>query len=280
MLTPSVAYGCIHLLSVLEQQELYSLELTSLELGPIPTEIIIEHAQFLDWISIDLRGIFIITEHGKKCQALPHTKVQLRFLLKEYFARRHDPWLQLAKMGRGPVLMQSPPEILQLFHEAGLAEDLDQNTIDFWDELAALVRSQTDTKNLKTGRIGEKMSMIFETNRTGYEPKWAAIESNSYGYDVLTRVSSTDGTHLKIEVKCSLENIASARFHLTKFEWQVAERSNNYNFHIWSVSENTPSLAVLTVAQVEPHIPINQNGGLWETVEIPFKLFKFASKKI
>jgi len=274
-LTPSAAYGCINLLSIVEQQELDSQQLVSLNFGPVSTRTIVDHAASLDWVSVNAKGCFVVTERGKVCLNLSHTKSQLRFLLKEYFLKRSDPWLQLAKRGRLHALLQSPPEILQLFHEAGLADDLDRETIDFWDGLAAMLRSEEDKKNLETGRIGEKLSVLFESKRTGFEPKWMALESNQYGYDVLTRVSSANEMPLKIETKCSLASVSSAKFHLTKFEWQTAERSNNYNFHIWSVSEQAAMLAILTVAEVAPHIPINQNGGFWETVEIPFGLFDF-----
>lgn len=276
-LTPSAAYGCINLLSTIERQKLNSQQLISLNFGPVSTSIIVDHAESLNWVSVDAKGRFIVTERGRTCLSLSHTKNQLRFLLKDYFLNRRDPWLQLARRGRLHVLLQSPPEILQLFHEAGLAEGSDQETIEFWDGLAALLRSERDKNNLETGRIGEKLTVFFESKRTGIEPKWMALESNHYGYDVLTCVSKVDKRPLKIETKCSFASVSNAKFHLTKFEWQTAERSNNYNFHIWAVSEKSTLLAVLSVAEIMPHIPVDQNGGSWETVEIPFRLFDFVS---
>jgi hypothetical protein len=276
-LTPSAAYGCINLLSIVEQQELNDQQLTLLNFGPVSTAGIIDYADSLDWVSVDAKGFFVVTERGKSCLSLPDTKSQLRFLLKDYFLNRRDPWLQLARRGRLHVLLQSPPEILQLFHEAELAINTDQETINFWDELAALLRGEKDKKNSDTGRMGERLTMLFETERTGFEPKWMALESNQYGYDVLTRNSNADETPLKIETKCSLASVSLAKFHLTRFEWQTAERSNNYNFHIWATSEKTMRLAILTVAEVARHIPINQNGGSWEPVEIPYELFDFQS---
>jgi hypothetical protein len=277
LLTPSAAYGCISLLTIVERQKIDQQHLVTLNFGPIATRTIVEHAKALDWVSVNTEGYFFVTERGRLCLQLSQTKRQLRLLLKEYFLRRRDPWLQLAKRGRMHVLLQSPPEILQLFHEAGLAGDVDQETIEFWDDLASLTRKEGDKKNTETGRVGERMSVQFEHERTGFEPKWMALESNHYGYDILTRVSDSNETPLKIETKCSLASVSRAKFHLTKFEWQTAERSNNYSFHIWSVSEKATMLAVLNVAQVAPHIPKNQHGGLWETVEIPFRLFDFVS---
>jgi len=277
LLTPSAAYGCINLLTIVERQKIDRQHLVTLNFGPIATRTIVEHVQALDWVAVNSEGCFIVTERGRLCLQLSQTKNQLRLLLKEYFSSRRDPWLQLARRGRMHVLLQSPPEILQLLHEAGLADDVDEETIEFWDDLATLTRNEGDKKNVETGRVGERMSVQFEHKRTGYEPRWMALESNHYGYDVLTRVSNSNETPLKIETKCSLATVSHAKFHITKFEWQTAEQSNNYNFHIWSVSEKATMLAVLNVAQVAPHIPINQHGGLWETVEIPFRLFDFAS---
>ena len=279
-LTPSAAYGCFNLLPILEQQNLKSQELASLNFGPIKTAKIIDHAVSLDWIKENDNGFVTLTEHGKFCHSLSDTKRKLRYLLKNYFLRRHDPWLQLAKRGRSHVLLHAPPEILQLFHEAELAIHSDQDTINFWDELAALMREGKNKKNLETGRIGERLTILFETQRTGFVPDWMALESNDYGYDVLTRHSKADKTPLKIETKCSLSPISSAKFHLTRFEWKTAERSKNYNFHIWDASEKIKKLAILTVSEVARHIPMNQNGGSWEIVEIPFNLFDFQSTPI
>jgi hypothetical protein len=276
-LTPSVAYGCIRLLSTVEQQQLNREEITLLNFGPVSTDEIIDRAVLLEWISQGPKGFFAITERGKTCLGLPNTEAQLRFLLRRYFSSRSDPWLQLAARGRHHVLIQSPPEILQLFHEAGLASGIDQETIDFWDGLAALIRGEQDKKNAETGRLGEKLTILHEAKRTGFEPRWMALESNEYGYDVLSRVSNTDQTHLKIETKHSTASVSSAKIHLTRFEWQTAKNSNNYNFHIWAASQRFFMLAVLTVAEVEPHIPTNNNGGLWESVEIPYNLFEFQT---
>lgn len=276
-LTPSAAYGCINLLSIVEQQELNGQQLVLLNFGPVSSAEVIGHVTSLEWISLRSDSSFSITERGKMCLGLPHMKSQLRFLLRDYFLGRRDPWLQLARRGRLHVLIQSPPEILQLFHEAGLASGTDQDTIDFWDELAALLRGERDKKNADTGRLGEKLTMLFEAKRTGFEPKWMALESNQYGYDVLTRISSTNDTPLKIETKCSLASVSRASFHLTRFEWQTAEHSNNYKFHVWATFGKSILLAVLTVAEVAPHIPVNQNGGSWEAVEIPYDLFEFKT---
>jgi hypothetical protein len=65
-----------------------------------------------------------------------------------------------------------------------------------------------------------------------------------------------------------------ASFFLTKFEWETAERSNNYQFHLWSLVGNEAQLAVLTEEDITPHIPIKQNQGVWEDVSISFGICK------
>jgi len=274
-MTPSIAYGCINLLSIVVQQELSSQQLMLLKFGPVSSVEVIDHAASLKWISMGPGGIVTISERGKQCLNLPHVESQLRFLLREYFLCRRDPWLQLASRGRSHVLLQSPPEIQQLFHEAGLAGGVDLETIDFWDELAALLRGEKDKRHAEIGRLGENLTMLFEKNRTGLNARWMALESNHYGYDVLSHVSNGDQNPLKIEVKCSMASISTAKFHLTRFEWQTAVHSNSYKFHIWATSKHSIRLAALTVAEVAAHIPIDQNGGSWETVEVPYDLFEF-----
>lgn len=274
LLTPSAAYGCIDLLKSIDRQVLSMSQIATLKFGASPTPKIVEHALSLKWVEEHAGGVLVITDRGQTCLEMDKTVSQLRYLLSYYFVERHDPWLQLARQGRLRLLIQAPPEITQLLHEAELANGDDDEIVQFWDALAEQVRGEKNRRNLKTGRIGERLTMEFEADRTGRKPEWMALNSNHFGYDVLSCVSAEDESLLKIDAKCSLDSIARARFHVTRFEWQIAETSAEYQFHIWNLYGKTKRLAVLRSSVLAPHIPVNQNSGSWESVEVPHVVFE------
>ena len=59
-----------------------------------------------------------------------------------------------------------------------------------------------------------------------------------------------------------------AKIHITRNEWETAQSSLNYIFHVWHLSGEN-QLFVLSVSDIEKHIPTNNLAGEWETVEIP-----------
>ena len=42
-----------------------------------------------------------------------------------------------------------------------------------------------------------------------------------------------------------------------------------YIFHIWDMAKNPPELHVRTVKQVAPHIPTDNEKGVWKNAEVP-----------
>jgi hypothetical protein len=274
LLTPSAAYGCIDLLKAIDRQSLNTQQILTLILGACQTQEILQQTHNLNLIAENNDGTFRVTEKGKACLEKQETVSQLRYLLNDYLSKQDDPWLQLARRGRLNVLLKAPPAITQLLHEAELADGDDDETVNFWDELAERLRADRNKENVATGRIGEKLTMKLEAQRTGQKPEWMALNGNHFGYDVLSRISATDGTLLKIEVKCSLNNLLRASFHVTRHEWHTAEMSNYYQFHLWSLQGGLKQLAVLHASVIAPHIPVNRNSGIWESVEIPFAAFQ------
>src|SRR5262249_38882254 len=67
---------------------------------------------------------------------------------------------------------------------------------------------------------------------------------NFVGYDVLSRLTSTDPTPLPIEVKGSERRPKEADFVITRNEFRTAQGSETYTFHLWYVSR-PPQLFVV-----------------------------------
>jgi hypothetical protein len=128
------------------------------------------------------------------------------------------------------------------------------------------------------GRQGERRSLDYEQARVGKRPEWHSIESNKSGFDLLSLKDVGNSTELQIEVKASEQPVASAQFHITRNEWEVAGSAPHYVFHIWSLTTN-PKLAVLTPEIVNEHIPTENGRGKWESVVIPYAAFNSFSRR-
>lgn len=146
------------------------------------------------------------------------------------------------------------------------------SVIKWWDELANLARGFRSAALLEIGRAGERNTIAFETQRTGKAPYWQSIESSHAGFDVLSSKSSTDPAPLAIEVKASELRLKEAWFSVTVHEWETARQSPNYCFHLWRLGLQ-PQLAVLSTADVAPHLPADQGRGQWQSARVPFSAF-------
>lgn len=278
-MSPSVAFGCIELLSVVDSYPLLPGGVHSLSLGAVPSQDILDAALDIRWLSVGTDGFLKPTPRGERALAAPSSRAKLRVLVLDHIEARDTPWLQLASSGRREVLMHAPKELRQIFVEAGLAYDGDPETVAFWDALASRARGVRDEALTEIGRAGERLTLEYEKRRTGADPKWVALDSNSDGYDVLSRLDMGDSRRLVIEVKTSTQGLAGY-FHVSRNEWEVAEDALFHAFHLWDVSSDTPRLAVLDPNEVREHAPTDGGMGSWQSVRIPFAAFGDAFRTV
>ncbi len=273
-LSPGIAFGCIELLGVVKRNQLTPGGVHSLSLGSVSSSAIYRACLDLSWLEVQPDGLLAITVRGERVAAAASPQAGLRAMLIDFTKIEQPPWLQLVPYGRRETLLQAPHSIRQVFVEAGLAYGNDEDTVRFWDELAARARGLRDSVLTEVGRRGERLTLQYERNRTGVEPKWIALESGSDGYDVLSQVTISDTRRLTIEVKTSERGIDFASFHLTRNEWETALASLCHRFHLWDLAAPHTQLAVLTVEQVNTHVPNDNGAGTWEVLNIPFGAFR------
>lgn len=237
------------------------------------TQDLLELIQTLGWMRANDSGIAVIAPAGDRILSLESEPNRLRRALLDYVEVVRPPWTMLALDGRMKTLRFAPIEFGQSISEAYLAEGYDSEVIEFWDRLAAIARGQKDIKLSSIGRDGERLSIAYEKHRTGLEPVWRSIESNSDGYDVMSVVSSEDHAHRPIEVKTSTLGL-SGSLHLTRNEWFATESMKHHAFHLWDLKNSkAPKLAVVDRALMAQHVPEDKGGGAWSEVEVPFKEF-------
>lgn len=239
---------------------------------------ILEVSTKCNWIQIYPDGICRITEKGRnilKASADESLRVQLLDLI---FVEQPD-WAMKIPTGRSEAVQFFPPEVAQCFREAGLLGEWNDEIIGWWDNLGIATRNSKLAINLLTGRKAEKLTIEFEEKRTGIKPNWRSLESNFSGYDILSRINKTDPTPKKIEVKGTTLSVKEAFFTLSRNEWEVAETSPSYVFHLWAM-KGDPHLGEVTLDEMRDHIPTNNGEGKWETTRIRFKVFSAKMQRV
>jgi hypothetical protein len=276
--SPGVAQGCHELLTLVKKHSYppqYILQAFA-HVGAIPSDRIFATAQALDWICVDEHGHLAPTVSGERLLASSSYAQLLRLMLLDYIDIERPSWVQNAPSGRAKVLGFAGAEVAQLFVEANLADGVDDETVTFWDTLAARARGQKDARLNQIGRQGERLSLFYEHRRTEHEARWISIESNEDGYDILSVLDKEDTRKLSIEVKAStLGNFGF--FHLSANEWERAEEANHHAFHLWDISKSPARLSVVSVPMMAQHVPANAGDGSWEIVRVPLAAFAYIA---
>lgn len=232
---------------------------------------VLKVAEDYNWIKLDIYGCLAVSEKGNEIISQDDMLNGLRVQLSHLIEKVKPTWSYLIHKGRKEAYQYFPAEVKQCFRDADLINSYNLDVIKWWDRLALIARGIQQNTQLEIGRIGEELSFKYEKNRTGKYPEWQSIESNLSGYDILSNISSTDTTPLNIEVKTTNNNSRVFTFYLSRNEWNIAESSQNYIFHLWLMNKE-PELFIVDKTEIACHIPSNQGNGSWENVKIVFKL--------
>ena len=199
------------------------------------------------------------------------TRSHVRLFAFEWVKLTRPPWLRLIPHGRGKLRVALGDDQAQCLRQAGLFEEVpDKAVLAWWDRLANLVRSATETERMQRARHAERLSLEFELRRLSRlgiprNPRWVALEDNSLGYDILSYDVDQRGlvvTRL-IEVKSRL----SDDIFITRNEWENAAGAEQQSvIHVWDLPEER--LREFRVYDIAPHIPLDQGDGTWVDVRI------------
>lgn len=273
MFSVGILYSVQKFLSFINETEIKATEFSRAfdRFESTTSLLVLEVAEGCNWIKLDLEGNLSLTEKGNEVLNQKDMVYALRVQLKHLIEIVKPSWSYLIHKGRKEAIQYFPPGVKQCFKEAGLIDSYNKDVINWWDILALAVRGMQQDTQLEIGRTGEELSLVYERNRVKKDPVWQSIESNLSGFDILSIVSSDDPTPLRIEVKASTKISNSFSFYLTRNEWNVAETSSNYLFHLWMLGK-TPQLFILDKNAIANHVPNNQGNGSWENVKVTFTL--------
>lgn len=272
-LSPGLIQACAELLGIVSRKpvSLPTLRASFTTFGVVATSTVLEEVQQRQWLVNNAAGFAELTPRGRRLLASEPIQGRMRQALIDVIETERPAWIQSAIHGRRQVLDFVNTPLAQVFLEAGLVDGTAPDIIAFWDNLAAQARGQRDATLLKIGRQGERLSIAYETRRTGRIPKWISVETNGDGFDLLSVVGPSDSQALSIEVKAT--TLASGTFHLSRNEWEYGRSALTHVFHLWDIASHVPRLAVIDPADVARHIPADNGNGEWQQVLVPFHPF-------
>ncbi|HAW75749.1 MAG TPA: hypothetical protein DCW74_08445, partial [Alteromonas australica] len=194
----------------------------------------------------------------------------LRAFIKHYILSEEPWWTKVIPHGRSKLMRIVSGDIAQCFREAALLDAVPSDSaLEWWDEISAMARAETDIERMKNARLAERLSLEHETSRLRdlgviEKPEWMSIQDNSLGYDILSYDVQQDSLIRKmIEVKST----TTGYIHLSRNEWRNAQSSQGRTFfHIWKVPEW--QLEEIETAAIAESIPQDRGNGHWQEVII------------
>ena len=243
-------------------------------ISSVNQDVLIELAEVCNWIKIE-RSLLNINKSCYEIVNAPTFESQARIILTDYIKKVSPVWTKRIPYGRKEAFIFMSKDEQACFYEAGLMNDNPNITeIEWWDNITNYIRSQDDMHKNEIGRKGELATIIYERNRTSYNPQWVSIDSNLAGYDIISCISREDKSKLLIEVKSSDISISNAKFYISSHEWHTARNSENYVFYLWCFYDNKKRLAIIKPCTLLPYLPTNNETGEWQTVRIPYNSFR------
>lgn len=273
-LSPGIANACFWLLDLVSRRRLTAglIRTSFSKIGVVDSGAVVDAALGLAWLQIADDGTAALTDRGYAVLSLAEHTDRLRKALLDYIDVERPAWVQDAAFGRRALVSFLGVPMAQLIMEAGLTNGTSDDVVAFWDSLAAIARGQKEDTLLGIGRKGERLTLAFEQERTGQTPRWVSVDSNQDGYDVLSIVNAGSQVPLTIEVKASVAGLKGL-IHLTRNEWKRAQHTGSHLFHVWDLSTDPPSIAVLSPDAIAPHIPSDIGSGRWELAAVPLDTF-------
>lgn len=224
------------------------------------------------WLEVAVDGSLSVSSQGKLVLAPEPPELRLRTQLVHLIDSTSPSWISRVRYGRGELEYSIPPAVRQCFDEAGLFEQWTDELIAWWDKLASAVRMRKNDEALATGRKAERLSLEHEERRLGKRPVWQALDTSISGYDILSSVSAADETPMCIEVKGTTQRKNEAFFHISRNEWDTAQKSAKYVFDLWML-RGEPVFKRIEATDLIGHIPKDFGTGQWKQAALPFKAF-------
>tara|TARA_Y100000768_G_C23827104_1_gene609471 strand:+ start:23 stop:847 length:825 start_codon:yes stop_codon:yes gene_type:complete len=204
--------------------------------------------------------------------------IELDMYIVENYLKNVDPdWVYFVKQGFKEVENYAPKRMKIIFSNLNLFDVSNKRVRNWWISLRSLNETSNYKKLQEIGNEGEEIVLIFEKNRTKKDPVRMSLQSDRYGYDILSYKNINSDKKIRIEVK----NCESRKLHffISRNEY---ENSNSLNYYFYFIDSRNKNARILYIFQnnlIKNDISKDQGKGSWSSIKIPMNKEKLDKCK-
>lgn len=189
------------------------------------------------------------------------------YIVEKYLKNVDPDWVHFVKQGFKEVENYAPKRMKIIFSNLNLFDIKNKKVRRWWISLKGINRNKNYKRLQEIGSEGEEIILKYEKNRVNKNPVRVSLESDYYGYDILSYKNSNSDKKIRIEVKNCESN--QLRFYLSRNECNTSESPNYYFYFIDSRIKNARILYIFQNDLIKKDISKDQGIGKWSTIEIP-----------
>lgn len=193
--------------------------------------------------------------------------IEIDMYIVENYLKNVDPdWIHFVQKGFKEVESYAPERMKLVFKNLNLFDISDKRVEKWWLSLKTINRSSNYRRLKEIGSEGEEIILNYEKKRVNRMPLRVSLESDYYGYDILSYESANSDKKIRIEVKnCESNNL---HFFLTRNEYENSKSSNYFFYFIDSRNIKSRILYIFKNNLIMNDISKDRGSGLWSTIEI------------
>lgn len=206
------------------------------------------------------------------------TDIEYDMFIVENYLKNIDPdWIHFIKKGFKEVENYAPKRMKIIFENLNLFNIKNKIVKDWWISLKGINRSKKYNRLIEIGSEGEEIILKFEKNRINRDPVRVSIQSDAFGYDILSYKKINSEEKIRIEVKnCENRNL---HFYITRNEFEKSKSNNYYFYFIDSRNKKSRILYIFQYDLIKNDIAKDQGEGIWSTTKIPMNKEKLDKCK-
>jgi len=199
------------------------------------------------------------------------------YIIENYLKNIDPDWIHFIQKGFKEVESYAPKRMKLIFENFNLFNIKDKRVKDWWISVRGMNQNKNYKRLKEIGSEGEEIILNFEKKRTKKTPVRVSLQSDYYGYDILSYENKNSDSKIRIEVKNCENN--RLHFYLTRNEYENSNSKNYFFYFIDSRNKNARILYIFQNNLIIDDISKDRGEGSWSSVKIPMNNNKLKKCK-
>ena len=204
--------------------------------------------------------------------------IEIDMYIVENYLKNVDPdWIHFVQKGLREVESYAPERMKLIFKNLNLFNIKDRKVKKWWISLKGINKNKNYRRLQEIGSEGEEIVLNYEKKRIKKTPIRVSLQSDAFGYDILSYKKINSDKKIRIEVKnCENSNL---HFYITRNEFEKSKSNNYYFYFIDSRNKKSRILYIFQSDLIKNDIAKDQGEGIWSTTKIPMNKEKLDKCK-